>query len=68
MSISRSEVMLHKRIRIPIDNCLEIMNELGNLEDGLEFIDLTKDNIEAKKNFGSMIKRCEEMERIITYI
>jgi len=43
------------------------MNELGKLEDCLEFVDLAKDNLEAKKNFGSMIKRCEEMERVITY-
>ncbi len=66
MSILRSEIMLHKRIRIPIDHCLEIMNELGKIEDALEFVDLTKDNFEAKKNFGSMIKRCEEMEKIIS--
>jgi hypothetical protein len=65
MSIFRSEIMLHKRIRIPIDNCLEIMNEIGKLDDCLEFVDLTKDNFELKKNFGSMIKRCEEMERVV---
>ena len=66
MSIFRSEIMMHKRIRIPIDNCLEVMNELGKLEDCLEFVDLTKDSIDTKKNFGSMIRRCEEMERVIS--
>lgn len=41
------------------------MNELGKLDDCMEFVDLTKDNFEAKKNFGSMINRCDEMEKII---
>ena len=53
--------MCHKRIRIPRDSANEIMRALGNLENSLEFVDLTKDDIEAKKNFGSMLKRCEEM-------
>lgn len=55
--------MVHKRIRIPRDNAIEIMNELGKLEDAVEFIDLTKDDLEAKKNFASMIKRCDDMEK-----
>ena len=44
--------MCHKRIRIPRDSANEIMRALGNLENSLEFVDLTKDDIEAKKNFG----------------
>ena len=59
--------MIHKKIRIPKDTALEVMNELGKLEDAVEFIDLTKDDIEAKKNFGMMIKRCDEMEKKIKY-
>jgi hypothetical protein len=40
------------------------MEILGKLEESsLEFIDLNKDNIEAKKNFSSMIRRCEETEK-----
>ena len=53
--------MCHKRIRIPRESADEIMRGLGNLENSLEFVDLTKDDIEAKKNFSSMLKRCEEM-------
>ena len=41
------------------------MDRLGKLEDAVEFIDLTKDDLEAKKNFGGMIKRCDEMEKKI---
>lgn len=55
--------MVHKRIRIPRDTAVEVMNELGKLEDAIEFIDLTKDDLEAKKNFGQMIKRCDEVEK-----
>lgn len=55
--------MTHKEIRIPRDTAVEIMNELGKLEDAIEFIDLTKDDLEAKKNFGSTIQRCDEMEK-----
>ena len=53
--------MCHKHIRIPRENANEIMRALGSLENAIEFVDLTKDDIEAKKNFGSMLKRCEEM-------
>jgi len=58
--------MIHKRIRIPKDIAFDVMDELGKLDDAVEFIDLTKDDIEAKKNFGSMIKRCDEVEKKIT--
>lgn len=57
--------MVHKKIRIPKINANEIMNELGKLDDVIEFIDLTKDDMEAKKNFISEIKRCEEIEKKI---
>ena len=58
--------MLHKKIRIPTESTMEVMDALGRLEqDSIEFIDLNKDNLEAKKNFAEMIKRCEEMERKI---
>jgi hypothetical protein len=40
------------------------MDILGKLEESsLEFVDLNKDNIEAKKNFSLMIRRCEEIEK-----
>jgi tetrahydromethanopterin S-methyltransferase subunit G len=58
--------MVLKRIRIPKDIAFEVMDELGKIEDAVEFIDLTKDDIGAKKNFGSMIKRCDELEKKIS--
>jgi len=59
--------MIHKKIRLPKDTAVEIMNELGKLEECIEFIDMNKDDLEAKKNFGSMIKRCDEMEKKLKY-
>ena len=58
--------MVRKKIRIPKINANEIMNILGNLDDAVEFIDLTKEDMEAKKNFINQIKRCEEMEKKIS--
>jgi hypothetical protein len=57
--------MVHKNIRIPKEIANEVMDELGKLEDAVEFIDLNKDDLEAKKNFGSLIKRCDEVEKSI---
>lgn len=57
--------MVHKQIRIPQDISFDVMEALGKLEDAVEFLDLTKDDMEAKKNFGGMIKRCDEMEKRI---
>ena len=53
--------MTHQKIRIPKENANETMRVLGNLEDGVEFIDLTQDDIEAKKNFSQMLKRCDDI-------
>ena len=58
--------MTHQKIRIPLDTAMEIMLALGNLRNSIEFEDLTKDDLEAKKNFAEMIKRCEEMKKKIT--
>ena len=45
-----------------------VMDALGKLEeDTIEFIDLTKDNLEAKKEFAAMIKRCEDADQRIWY-
>jgi hypothetical protein len=65
MGIFRSEEFVHKKIIIPRENFSSILNQLGELEDSLEFIDLNKENLEAKKNFSSMIKRCDEMDKKI---
>ena len=61
----RSELMVRKKIRIPRMYANEILNELGKLEDAMEFIDLTKDDMEAKRSFVNEIKRCEEIEKRI---
>jgi hypothetical protein len=55
--------MVHKKIRIPRESANEIMRALGNLKASVEFEDLTKDDIEAKKSFGDMIKRCEDIKK-----
>ena len=40
------------------------MDILGKLEEGsLEFIDLNLNNLESKKDFSSMIRRCEDVEK-----
>ena len=57
--------MVRKKIRIPRMYANEILNELGKLEDAMEFIDLTKDDMEAKRSFVNEIKRCEEIEKRI---
>jgi hypothetical protein len=55
--------MIHKKIRLPKDTAVEIMNELGKLDECIEFIDLNKDDLEAKKSFGNIIKRCDELDK-----
>ena len=57
--------MTHKKIRIPRESANEVMRALGTLENAIEFEDLTKDDLEAKKNFSEMIKRCDEAKKKI---
>ena len=57
--------MVHKKIRIPKESANEILFALGKLKNAVEFEDLTKNDIEAKKSFGDMIKRCDEMKKKI---
>ena len=52
--------MAHKKIRIPIETSVEVMEELGKLDDCIQFVDLNVHNYEEKKNFGSYIERCDE--------
>ena len=68
MGFFRSDKILHKKLRLPrdIDSAVKILDELGSLEyDTLQFIDLTKDNYEMKKNFKQLINRCEKIENIL---
>ncbi len=40
------------------------MEVLGKLDYySIEFIDLNREDIEAKKSYAGMIQRCEEMDR-----
>ncbi len=57
--------MTHKKIRIPRESANEILLALGSLHDAIEFEDMTKNDIEGKKNFGDIIKRCEESRKKI---
>ena len=52
--------MAHKKIRIPKDTAIEIMEELGKLDDSIQFVDLNVHNYEERKNFGKLIERCDE--------
>ena len=52
--------MAHKKLRIPIETSVEVMEELGKLDDCIQFVDLNVHDYEARKNFGSYIERCDE--------
>lgn len=64
----RSMTMKHKKIRIPRDHAVEIMNELGKIKDGVEFLDLNKHLMEGQKNFFGMSKRCDENDKRINNV
>ena len=55
-----SEIMIHKKIRIPKDSAIDIMEELGKLDDCIEFVDLNAHDYNQRKNFGNLIESCEE--------
>ena len=55
--------MVHKKISIPRSTAIQIMDELGKLDDAIEFIDLNKENLESKKHFNEIISRCDEIEK-----
>ena len=57
--------MIHKKIRIPRESAIEIMRALGNLQNAIEFEDITKDGIDIKKNFSEMTNRCDIMKKKI---
>ena len=52
--------MDHKKIRIPIETSIEVMEELGKLDDCIQFVDLNVHNYEERKNFGNLIERCDQ--------
>jgi len=52
--------MLHKKIRIPKDSAIDIMEELGKLDDCIQFVDLNIHDYNQRKNFGNLIERCDQ--------
>ena len=65
MGLLKGEEIVHKKIRMPshIPKAIKILEKIGSFEqDVLEFIDLTENDLEAKKSFSPLIKRCENME------
>ena len=44
------------------------MNDLGKIDDGIEFVDLTKQELESHRNYALMIKRCDEIEKKLMYL
>ena len=52
--------MAHKKIRIPVETSIEVMEELGKLDDCIQFVDLNVHNYEERKNFGNLIERCDQ--------
>ena len=65
MGFFRSNKILHLKIRMPsdIEGLMRIMDLFGKHEiEAVQFIDLTKDDLESKKSFTSMLKRVEQMD------
>ena len=52
--------MTHKKIRIPKESAIDVMEELGKLDDCIQFVDLNLRDFEERKNFGNLIERCDE--------
>ena len=65
MGLLRSEIMIHKKIRIPKESAVDVMEELGKLDDSIQFVDLNINDFEERKNFGVLVSRCEEAEKKI---
>ena len=56
----RSLIKFHKKIRIPKESAIDVMEELGKLDDCIQFVDLNLRDFEERKNFGNLIERCDE--------
>ena len=44
--------MLHKKIRIPKDSEVEVMEELGKMEESIQFVDLNQNDLEQRKIYS----------------
>ena len=59
--------MVHKKIRIPKDSEVEVMEELGKMDESIQFVDLNQNDYEQRKIYSNMIIRCEEAIKKIQY-
>ena len=69
MGLLKGEKIVHKKIRMPshIPKAIKILEKIASLDDPiLEFIDITENDLEAKKSFAPSIKRCENIEIKLT--
>ena len=57
--------MCHRKIRIPKDTAIEIMEVLGNIDDAIQFDDLNKNDFSQRSNYLTLINRCEEADKRI---
>ena len=65
MGLLKGEEIVHKKIRMPghIPKAIKILEKIASFdEDVVEFIDITENDLEAKKSFSPLIRRCENME------
>ena len=65
MGLLKGEKIVHKKIRMPshIPKATKILEKIASLdEDVLQFIDITENDLEAKKSCSPSIKRCENLE------
>ena len=59
--------MLHKKIRIPKDSEVEVMEELGKMDESIQFVDLNSNDYEQRKIYLNMLTRCEEAGKKIQH-
>ena len=60
MGLLKGEEIVHKKIRMPghIPKAIKILEKIASFDqDVLEFIDLTENDLEAKKSFFPLIRR-----------
>ena len=43
------------------------MNDFGKIDEGIEFVDLAKNDLESQRNYALIIKRCDEVEKKSMY-
>lgn len=56
--------MLHKKIQMTKSMAYGILDELGKMNDSIQFIDLHKEDSEVRKDLASLISRIDRMEQL----